>query len=201
MCLSYSISASNATNKDVLAQQQELLIQKLRPECPDPVTAGFLSEQDMLEIFDLWVQLLWFRSKDLFIYSYFRHLNAAVAILDPVLHTPKYCRRHSPLLFTAVVTVTVRVIRPNTYPQCLLLANKLVGQAVEFGLCSIEVVQALCLLTHWKKPDDETSYVRMGYAIRMAQLLQLNTKAPRPLPQDERQAREILSRERAWYSK
>ncbi|KIR70529.1 hypothetical protein I310_05779 [Cryptococcus deuterogattii CA1014] len=175
---------SNAPNKDILAQQQELLIQKLRPECPDPVTAGFLGEQDILEIFDF----------------YFRHLNAAVAILDPVLHTPKYCRRHSPLLFTAVVTVTVRVIRPNTYPQCLLLSNKLIGQAVEFGLCSIEVVQALCLLTHWKKPDDETSYVRMGYAIRMAQLLQLNTKAPRPLPQDERQAREILSRERAWYN-
>lgn len=142
-----------------------------------------------------------FGQKTYSLYSYFRHLNAAVAILDPVLHTPKYCRRHSPLLFTAVVTVTVRVIRPNTYPQCLLLANKLVGQAVEFGLCSIEVVQALCLLTHWKKPDDETSYVRMGYAIRMALLLQLNTKAPRPLPQDERHAREILSRERAWYSK
>lgn len=135
------------------------------------------------------------------VYSYFRHLNAAVAILDPVLHTPVYCRHYSPLLFTAVVTVTVRVIRPKIYPQCLLLANKLVGQAVEFGLCSIEVVQTLCLLTHWKKPDDETSYVRMGYAIRMAQQLQLDTKAPRPLPQDERQAREVLNRERAWYSK
>lgn len=67
MCLSNSISASNATNKDVLAQQQELLIQKLRPECPDPVAAGFLREQDIVEIFDLWVQLLRFRSKDLFI--------------------------------------------------------------------------------------------------------------------------------------
>ncbi|OXC70065.1 hypothetical protein AYX13_01411 [Cryptococcus neoformans] len=175
---------SNAPNKDVLAQQQESLVQKLRPECPDPVTAGFLNDQDTPEIFDF----------------YFRHLNAAVAILDPVLHTPVYCRHYSPLLFTAVVTVTVRVIRPKIYPQCLLLANKLVGQAVEFGLCSIEVVQTLCLLTHWKKPDDETSYVRMGYAIRMAQQLQLDTRAPRPLPQDERQAREVLNRERAWYN-
>lgn len=41
----------------------------------------------------------------------------------------------------------------------------------------------------------------MGYAIRMGQQLQLGTKAPRPLPQDERQAREVLNRERAWYSK
>lgn len=133
--------------------------------------------------------------------SYFRHLNATVAILDPAIHNPTYCRHHSPLLFTAVLTVTARIIRPKAYAACLLLSNRFVGQAVEFGLCSIEIVQALNLLTHWKKPDDETSFRRVGYAIRLAQELRLDTRSPRPLPKTERQAREILNRERAWFSK
>lgn len=133
--------------------------------------------------------------------SYFRHMNATVAMLDPVIHSTTYCRHHSPLLFTAVLTVTARIIRPKAYAACLLLANKFVGQAVEFGLCSIEIVQALNLLAHWKKPDDETSFRRVGYAIRLAQELRLDRKGPRPLPKTERQAREILNRERSWYSK
>lgn len=66
MCLFYIIAASNAPNKDVLAQQQESLVQKLRPECPDPVTAGFLNDQDTPEIFDLYVRRVRHRTRDLF---------------------------------------------------------------------------------------------------------------------------------------
>jgi hypothetical protein len=127
-------------------------------------------------------------------------MNVTVAILDPVLHTASYCRTKSPLLYTAVLTVTSKVIRPKAYSSCLLLANKLVGQAVELGLCSVEIVQALSLLTHWKKADDATSWRRVGYAIRMAQELKMNAKASRPLPQNEKHAREVLNRERAWLS-
>lgn len=64
--LIFMIAASNAPNKDVLAQQQESLVQKLRPECPDPVTAGFLNDQDTPEIFDLYVRRVWHRTRDLF---------------------------------------------------------------------------------------------------------------------------------------
>ncbi|WRT64444.1 uncharacterized protein IL334_001376 [Kwoniella shivajii] len=132
--------------------------------------------------------------------SYFQHLNAIGAILDPCLHTPPYCRRQSTLLFTSVLTVTAKVIRPKLYTRCLMLANKLVGQAVEFGLCSVEVVQALNLLHHWKKSEDSTSWRRVGYAIRMAQELKLDVAGPRPLPEEEISAREILNRERAWLN-
>ncbi|KIR51570.1 hypothetical protein I315_06053 [Cryptococcus gattii Ru294] len=138
-----------ASNSDALTQDQDILIQRLRPDCPDPVRAGLLTDQDAFELFEF----------------YFRHLNATVAMLDPVIHSTTYCRHHSPLLFTAVLTVTARIIRPEAYAACLLLANKFVGQAVEFGLCSIEIVQALNLLAHWKKPDDETSFRRVGLAI------------------------------------
>ncbi|GJN91482.1 hypothetical protein Rhopal_004505-T1 [Rhodotorula paludigena] len=81
-----------------------------------------------------------------------------------------------------------------------ILGNKLVGQAVEFGFCSVEVVQALILLAHHKKPDDATSWRRVGYAIRMAQELRLNVRVTRPLPPDETEARWQLNQERCWLN-
>lgn len=132
--------------------------------------------------------------------SYFRHLNITLAILDPILHTPSYCRDRSLLLFSAILTVTAKIVRPKAYSHCLMLSNKLLGQSMDYGLCSIEIVQAINLLTHWKKADDATSWRRVGYAIRMAQELKLNTKGQRPLPKNERQAREVLNRERAWLN-
>lgn len=132
--------------------------------------------------------------------SYFHHLNVTVAVLDPVLHTATYCRDKCPLLFSAVLTVTAKVIRPEAYSSCLLIANKLTGQAIEYGLCSVEVVQALLILTHWKKADDPSAWRKTGYAIRMAQELRLHQRAKRPLPRNERHAREILNRERCWLS-
>ncbi|WVW83544.1 hypothetical protein I302_105565 [Kwoniella bestiolae CBS 10118] len=161
-----------------------LLLQQLQSTCPDPVKAGLLSEADAYELFNF----------------YFDHLNVILAILDPHLHTPTYCIRHSALLFTSVLTVTAKVVRPKVYAKCMMLANKLVGQAIEFGLCSVEVVQALNLLHHWKKSDDHTSWRRIGYAIRMAQELRLDIRGARPLAKEELKARETLNRERAWFN-
>ncbi|BGP28729.1 hypothetical protein JCM10296v2_000465 [Rhodotorula toruloides] len=132
--------------------------------------------------------------------AYFENLNLVVAIPDPRLHTPNYCQQKSALLFSAVLCVTAKILRPDAYSACLAIANKLVGQAVEYGLCSVEVVQAINLLTHRKKADDATTWRKVGYAIRMAQELRLNVRASRPLPADEVQAREILNRERAWLN-
>lgn len=132
--------------------------------------------------------------------SYFGHVNVTVAVLDPVLHTATFCREKSPLLFTAVLTVTAKILKPKAYSSCLLIANKLVGQAVEYGVSTIEVVQALIILQHWKKADDGSSWRKLGYAIRMAQELRLNHRAPRPLPANEKQARQVLNRERCWLN-
>lgn len=127
-------------------------------------------------------------------------MNLVVPVLDPALHSPDSVRQKSALLFSAVLTVTAKAVRPKAYNACVLLCNKLIGQAVEFGLSTVEVVQALLLLTHAKQPTDSSSWRKVGYAIRMAQELRLNVRAPRPLPEDERQAREILNKERAWLS-
>lgn len=121
-------------------------------------------------------------------------------LLDPVLHSCTAVRRTSTLLFTAVLTITSKILRPKVYASCLLLANKLVGQAVENGLCSIEVVQAFHLLAYFKNAEDTTSWRRVGYAIRIALELKLNINAGRPLPTNELHAREVLNRERCWMS-
>ena len=120
-----------------------------------------------------------------------------MAVLDPVLHSPAV-RHRSSLLYTSIIAVTSKITRPAIYPPVLALANKMLGQAVEYGHCDIETVQSFILLTHWKKPDDATSWRRVGYAIRMGLELRLNVRGARPLPIDEREAREVLNKERVW---
>ncbi|GAA5838307.1 hypothetical protein JCM9279_003194 [Rhodotorula babjevae] len=150
----------------------------------DPVQAGLLSERDAHDLFQI----------------YFSTMNLVVPVLDPALHSPEWVRHKSALLYTAVITVTAKAERPQVYNACVLLSNKLVGQAVEFSLSTVEVVQSLLLLTHWKQPNDSSSWRKVGYAIRTAQELRLNVRALRPLPEDERHARKILNRERVWLN-
>ena len=113
-------------------------------------------------------------------------------MLDPAIHTSSFCRHRSPFLFTAILTVAAKTVRPAAYPSCLVLANRIYGKICELGLVSLEIVQALNILTHWKKADDMTSWVRIGCAIRMAQQLRLNSKRTGSLPDDPWQAREVL---------
>jgi len=89
-------------------------------------------------------------------------------------------------------------MRPRDYAGCLRRANSLLGQAMETGLLGIEVIQAIVLLTHWRKADDQSAYRRIGYAVRMAYELRLNVRGPRPLPTEEIAARKMLNPERTW---
>lgn len=175
-----------AGEDDSHRQQDEttLLEDLLRSQCPDPMDAGLVAQSDAIELFDF----------------YFRYLNVTIAMLDPYIHTWQECRSRSRLLFTAVIAVTSRIVRPKVYKSCLMIANKLVGEAVETGACSIEIVQAINILAQWKRADDSSSWRRVGYAIRMAQELKLHIKSPRPLPPDAGQAREVLNKERTWLN-
>lgn len=42
-----------APSSNVLTQDQDIIIQRLRPDCPDPVRAGLLTDQDAFEMFEL----------------------------------------------------------------------------------------------------------------------------------------------------
>lgn len=128
--------------------------------------------------------------------SYFEKLNPLIAFLDPELHTPTYCRVKSIHLFTAILTVACKSIRPNAYPQCLAVANLFISHAFMQGLSSIELVQSLAILAVWRESDDNNQWRRIGYAIRCALELRLHKPHPRPLPVDPEAARLIVVRPR-----
>ena len=165
------------------SSEHVLLERLLTSPSPDPLDAGLLTLDQAQSLFRV----------------YFDHLNYAVPLLDPVLCTPDSCRERSPLLFTAVITVTAKSARPRVYRSCLLLANRLVGKAVESNNSNLETVQALYLLAHFKEPHDTSAWKRVGYAIRMALELRLNVMASRPL-RDDQSGREAIARERTWLN-
>lgn len=49
-----------------------------------------------------------------------------------------------------------------------------------------------------QEPEDNSAWLRVGVAIRLAYQLRLHTRRLGPLPADETQARIILDRERTW---
>lgn len=73
----------------------------------------------------------------------------------------------------------------------------MISQAFATDLCTIDLIQALCLLHFWKSSTDGTSYRKMGYAIRIGYELNLD-RFVRPLPEEEEAARVVIDRERTW---
>ncbi|KAB5590675.1 Fungal Zn(2)-cys(6) binuclear cluster domain containing protein [Ceratobasidium theobromae] len=144
-----------------------------------PVTAGIVLEDAVMEL-------------------YHEYLNPIIALLDPALHSPSYVRNRSSVLFTAILTVACRFAQPNAWERCNALGQTLLGRALADGICSIEYVQALSLLTFWKDPRDSSSWRKVGLAIRMAYELNLHEPRGEPLPTAELLAREQLNKERTW---
>ncbi|CAE6484996.1 unnamed protein product [Rhizoctonia solani] len=147
-----------------------------------PISVGFLREEEVPDLFHL----------------YHEYLNPLIALLDPALHTPNYVRTRSSVLFTAILTVASRFARPEAWENCNSLAQTLLGRALGDGICSIEYVQALSLLTFWKDSRDSSSWRKVGLAIRMAYELNLHEPRSEPLPRIELLAREQLNKERTW---
>jgi hypothetical protein len=143
--------------------------------------------------------------------SYFTHLNPMTSLLDPVhphfphakgrrlttashqvLHTVEFCRSRSAFLYTAILTVATKVAHPAIYPACLKYARTLQGQAFEYGVNNLELVQAMATLVFWSDATDDTGARKLAYCIRGAFDLGLHRRATRPLPVDQLQARMVL---------
>ncbi|KAF8669655.1 Fungal specific transcription factor domain [Rhizoctonia solani] len=169
-----------------------------------PVSMGFLQEAEVPELFRLYVAPFFiFLARFLILWGtipsrYHEFLNPLIALLDPALHTPTYVRTRSSVLFTAILTVSCRFARPNVWENCNSLGQTLLGRALADGICSIEYVQALSLLTFWKDSRDSSSWRKVGLAIRMAYELNLHDPRTEPLSPDELLAREQLNKERTW---
>ncbi|KAH8833995.1 hypothetical protein DL96DRAFT_1579096 [Flagelloscypha sp. PMI_526] len=148
----------------------------------DPVTLNMLSEHKAEALFDF----------------FYERMNPFISILDPDLHTPKYVRRCSSLLYTAILAVTSKFVYRDIYVASLRLAHGRLANCCINGPAKIEVIQAISLLTFYKEPSDENSWRRIGVSIRMAYELGLHKMYKRPLPDDEFEARKVLNRERTW---
>ncbi|SCZ92333.1 BZ3500_MvSof-1268-A1-R1_Chr5-2g07790 [Microbotryum saponariae] len=133
-------------------------------------------------------------------HSYHTQLNPFIKILDPHLHTMEFTRKHSPILFSAVLCVAGKFTRVDLYPQLLAHAQQLVGRALADNISHIGIVQALGILVYWKEPTDSSAWMKVGIAIRMGYQLRLHKPRTQPLPADTMEARLILDGERTWLN-
>lgn len=121
-------------------------------------------------------------------------LNPVIPFLDPNLHLPaENVKQRSSLLYTTVLAASCCMVRPQLSKLCLVLADRMLDQAVEENVPSIEVIQAILILGHWKLPEESSSWPRVGYAIRLAQDLRLGLSAAE-------KTREGFNRERTWLN-
>ncbi|KAF8752633.1 Fungal specific transcription factor domain [Rhizoctonia solani] len=102
----------------------------------------------------------------------------SMALLDPALHTPTYVRTRSSVLFTAIPHCVLPVRPAQCLGELQFPCQTLLGRALADGICSIEYVQALSLLTFWKDSRDSSSWRKVGLAIRMAYELNLHDPEP-----------------------
>jgi len=149
---------------------------------PDPIDMHILSEWDATQLFD----------------HYHKSMNAFIILLDPFLHKVDYVRSTSAVLFTSILAVSAKFIRPDLYKPLLMSAKQLVGRGIIDGKVSVALVQSILLQVYWKEPDDCSAWLRVGEAIRMGYQLHLHTYRTTPLPGDEFEARLLLDRERTW---
>ncbi|KAH8085378.1 hypothetical protein HD553DRAFT_311146 [Filobasidium floriforme] len=129
---------------------------------------------------------------------YFDALNDMIALLDPALHSPTYCRNSSGILFTSILTVAAKVTRPDLYPRLLAMCEEMSVNCFRTGSRDIGYIQSVILLAFWRQAHDSTAWIMFGHAIRLGFAIGLHRFARRPLPSDELQARLILNRERTW---
>ncbi len=147
---------------------------------------GYLNDMEAVRLVDMFHQ----------------YLNPMIALHDPALHTCGYLRERSSLVFSAVLAAAAKYFHKPLYPRLLSHAQKLLSNAIEQGVCSTGVVQALLILVYWKEPTDQSGWVRIGIAIRLAYQLGWHerwTKPPVPPPTDPTRYREQLDTERTWF--
>lgn len=166
-----------------------------------------------------------------------------LAAADQLIFSPDTIRARSAFLYTAVLCVAslhnqnqiqlpiVRgglgpspatsqsfsadraFLQPFAHQQISVLAVNHATTAFIDGQSSLDVVQAFYLLSTWKSPDDSISYLRIGYAAKLAMDLELSRKQPQKRgangansgkDQDEKERAERdhwwRSRQRMWLA-
>ncbi|KAK8864558.1 hypothetical protein IAR55_001808 [Kwoniella newhampshirensis] len=131
--------------------------------------------------------------------KFFELLNPRINLLDPKLHTFKRLRTRAPLLLDVILAVTTRFFRPEIATSLGDHASVLVCRATLDGLCSIELIQCLCIMVYWKNAVDQSAWMRLGMAIRMGYQMRLHEQIQCGKDVPEKKRRIAVDRERTWY--
>lgn len=135
------------------------------------------------------------------LYSFIRCLNPFISQFDPKLHTFEYIQRKSSFLLTAILAASSKAFHPPLHAGLRAHAEKLLGTAFATGAKSVEVVQAIMVMTNWKEPDETRVWLLIGYAVRMCIELGWHSLERHPPPQGpdaELLIRERRNIERTW---
>ncbi|GFZ49822.1 hypothetical protein JCM24511_07225 [Saitozyma sp. JCM 24511] len=130
--------------------------------------------------------------------QFHEHLNPLIAVLDSRLHTTKYLRESSTILFTSVLAAASKFYRKDLHHVLMSHAKTIVDRAVIAGAEDTALVQSLMVLIYWKEPTDTSAWRKIGWAIRMGFQFHWHLPRLRPLPEDELAARQVLDSERTW---
>ncbi|KAI0091326.1 hypothetical protein BDY19DRAFT_886393 [Irpex rosettiformis] len=163
------------------------LVQDHQP--PHILRSGLITVVEVEKLFDI----------------YWKYMNCSVSLLDPALYSAQQAYWRSPFLFTVVCGIASRFYaeRPELYQRAMEFARLAAGTALIGGQKSVESVHAYILLALYpvpaKKWEDDRGWIYLGVAIRIA--TDLNLHYPNTAkPKDERHAREMLNRTRAWLN-
>lgn len=134
-------------------------------------------------------------------------MNPLVCQFDPVLHTLPYIRSRSSFLFTTLLRAAAKVFCPTLYQSLHDHLEKLLHKILGKAQKSPEIVQAICLMTHWKESSDSRAWMFIGYAIRACLEMGWHKLKPTNLDdstmravstETEMEIRERRNKERTW---
>lgn len=134
-------------------------------------------------------------------------MNPFICQFDPTLHTLRYVRSRSSFLFTALLAAAAKVFSPELYFKLHDHVELLLRDILGSGQKSTEIVQGICLVTHWKEPSDSRAWMLVGYAIRACMEMGWHKLSPTNLEpaealqsgrEKENEMRERRNKERTW---
>ncbi|VUC29131.1 unnamed protein product [Clonostachys rosea] len=139
---------------------------RLNPEVCDPVTAGLVNEQEVLQYFKL----------------YFKIRHPSVGILDPDLHTAEYVHGCSFTLFSVICALGCELSMSHRdillAPLLYNMAERNIKWSILNSVKTVEIIQAIIMFTFWSHAAqnyaDDPSWLRFGHALSIARELKIN---------------------------
>jgi hypothetical protein len=84
-----------------------------------------------------------------------------------------------PILFLAILTSSAKFFRPDLNLMLTEHLRIVINRAIVSEVCTIDMVQAICVCNFWKAPTDSI-WLKIGIAIRLAYQLRLHEAKDAP---------------------